>query len=67
MHSTGKTAIDIINEFGMSQITDPVALEALAQQVVDLHPEQVKNYRDGNKICLVFVGTAKIKMSDGKG
>lgn len=66
MHSTGKTAIDIINEFGMSQITDPVALEALAQQVVDLHPEQVKNYRDGNKNLFgFFVGTA-IKMSDGK-
>jgi aspartyl-tRNA(Asn)/glutamyl-tRNA(Gln) amidotransferase subunit B len=62
---TSKSPKAIIAEQGMSQITDPKAVEKIVQSVIDASPGQVEQYRSGkNKLFGFFVGQV---MKESKG
>ena len=66
MCETGETAQNIINEKGLSQISDEVELEKLVDNVISSNPENVEKYKNGkDKLFGFFVGEA-MKLSKGK-
>ena len=57
---------EIIAKRGLKQITDSSAIEALVAEVIERHPEQVQQYRDGNQKVLGFFVGQVMKASQGK-
>ena len=57
MMQTGKAASKIVEEKGLSQISDEGAIKEICQKVVDANPNQVAAYK-GGKVQLFgfFVG-----------
>jgi aspartyl-tRNA(Asn)/glutamyl-tRNA(Gln) amidotransferase subunit B len=65
MWETGKSPKKIVESKGLSQISDPSAVQAIVDKVVSSHPEQLKQYQDGkNKLFGFFVGQV---MKESKG
>ncbi len=56
----------IIEMRGLKQVTDTGALEALVEQVISAHPEQVAQYRGGKTKVLGFLVGQVMKGSSGK-
>ena len=57
MWHEGKRAIDIIEEKGLKQISDPSAIEAVVQKVIEVNSDKVTEYRSGkDKLFGFFVG-----------
>ena len=66
MCETGESANNIINEKGLSQISDEGELEKLVDNVISSNPENVEKYKNGkDKLFGFFVGEA-MKLSKGK-
>ena len=66
MCESGKGALDIIDEKGLSQISDENEIESLVDKVLNSNPENVKKYKNGkDKLFGFFVGEA-MKLSKGK-
>ena len=66
MCESGKGALDIIDEKGLSQISDENEIESLVDNVLNSYPENVKKYKNGkDKLFGFFVGEA-MKLSKGK-
>ncbi len=66
MCESGKGALEIIDEKGLSQISDENEIESLVDNVLNSNPENVKKYKNGkDKIFGFFVGEA-MKLSKGK-
>ena len=66
MCQTGASANNIINEKGLSQISDEGELEKLVENVISSNPENVEKYKNGkDKLFGFFVGEA-MKLSKGK-
>ena len=66
MCETGETAQKIINEKGLSQISDKSELKILVESVLSSNPENVEKYKNGkDKLFSFFVGEA-MKLSKGK-
>lgn len=66
MWKTKKSPKAIIAEQGMSQITDPSAIEKIVMEIVNANPGQVEQYRSGkNKLFGFFVGQV-MKASKGQ-
>ncbi len=66
MWETGKSADDIINEQGLTQVTDTSAITAVIEKVMQDCPEQLADYRSGkDKLFGFFVGQV-MKASGGK-
>ncbi len=66
MCESGKGALDIIDEKGLSQISDENEIESLVDIVLNSNPENVKKYKNGkDKLFGFFVGEA-MKLSKGK-
>ncbi len=66
MCESGKGALEIIDEKGLSQISDKNEIEGLVDNVLNSNPENVKKYKNGkNKLFGFFVGEA-MKLSKGK-
>ncbi len=66
MADTGKDPAAIVEEKGLTQITDTGAIEAAIDQVIADSPEQVEQFRSGNeKIAGWFVGQV-MKSTGGK-
>ena len=63
---TGKTPEQIVNEKGLSQITDASEIEAVVDRVVDENAGPVQNYRDGTKKALGFLVGQVMKATKGK-
>ena len=63
----GNVSVDeLIERQGLKQITDTGAIEALVDEVIANHPEQVQQFKDGNaKVIGFFVGKI-MKASQGK-
>ncbi len=60
------TVDELIEQQGLKQITDSGAIEALVDDVIAQHPEQVQQFKDGNaKVIGFFVGKI-MKASQGK-
>lgn len=56
----------IVDREGLAQITDPAAIEAIVQEVIDANPKQVEQFKSGNqKIKGFFVGQV-MKATEGK-
>jgi aspartyl-tRNA(Asn)/glutamyl-tRNA(Gln) amidotransferase subunit B len=57
MIKTGKDPEEIVKDKGLTQINDPGALETLAQEIIEAHPQEVANYKAGKtKVMGFFVG-----------
>ncbi|MDE3170993.1 MAG: Asp-tRNA(Asn)/Glu-tRNA(Gln) amidotransferase subunit GatB [Acidobacteriota bacterium] len=57
MFETGKSAAEVIAAEGLSQISDPGAIERIARDVVQKNPRNVAKYRSGNEgVFKFFVG-----------
>jgi aspartyl-tRNA(Asn)/glutamyl-tRNA(Gln) amidotransferase subunit B len=57
MHSTRRTAAEIVEERGLVQISDQDALASIVEEIIDANPEQVARYREGKGSLLQwFVG-----------
>ncbi|MDE0537271.1 MAG: Asp-tRNA(Asn)/Glu-tRNA(Gln) amidotransferase subunit GatB [Rhodospirillales bacterium] len=66
MIADGGDPADIVEEKGLVQITDTVAIEAEVDKVIAGNPGQVQEYRDGNqKVVGWFVGQV-MKATGGK-
>ena len=66
MCESGKGALEIIDETGLSQISDENEIESLVDNVLNSNPENVKKYKNGkDKLFGFFVGEA-MKLSKGK-
>ena len=66
MCESGKGALEIIEEKGLSQISDENEIESLVDNVLNSNPENVKKYKNGkDKLFGFFVGEA-MKLSKGK-
>uniref|UniRef100_A0A3Q3IJA9 Glutamyl-tRNA(Gln) amidotransferase subunit B, mitochondrial n=1 Tax=Monopterus albus TaxID=43700 RepID=A0A3Q3IJA9_MONAL len=52
MWSSGKTALQIIQEQDLGLISDTAQLHSICQKVVDSHPDEVHAIRNGNKKVL---------------
>ena len=66
MYESGKGALEIIDEKGLSQISDENEIESLVDNVLNSNPENVKKYKNGkDKLFGFFVGEA-MKLSKGK-
>jgi aspartyl-tRNA(Asn)/glutamyl-tRNA(Gln) amidotransferase subunit B len=51
------SAADLATELGMSQVTDPTAIEAVCAKIVEQSPKQVEQYRSGKTgVFGFFVG-----------
>ena len=66
MCESGKGALEIIDEKGLSQISDENEIESLVDNVLNSNPENVKKYKNGkDKLFGFFVGET-MKLSKGK-
>ena len=66
MCESGKGALEIIDEKGLSQISDENEIDSLVDNVLNSNPENVKKYKNGkDKLFGFFVGEA-MKLSKGK-
>jgi len=66
MLETGKSAIAIVDEKGLRQVTDTGAIDAVIAQVMEANPDKVAEYRSGkDKLFGFFVGQV-MKASQGK-
>ncbi len=66
MCESGKGALEIIDEKGLTQISDENEIESLVDNVLNSNPENVKKYKNGkDKLFGFFVGEA-MKLSKGK-
>jgi len=66
MLQTGKAATKIVEEKGLSQITDESAIKELVQKVVDANPQQVEAYRNGKTNLLGFFVGQIMKETKGR-
>ena len=63
---TGKMPKDIVQEKGLSQITDTSEIEAIVMQVVEEHPGPAQDYRDGKKKAIGFLVGQVMRATRGK-
>jgi len=66
MMQTGKAASKIVEEKGLSQISDEGAIKAIVQKVVDANPAQVEAYRNGKTNLLGFFVGQIMKETKGR-
>lgn len=66
MWTSGKSAIEIVKEKGLEQVSDTGALEKICEDVIAAHPEMVEQFKAGKeKVFGSFVGQV-MKASQGK-
>ncbi len=66
MVSSGKAAEEIVQEKGMTQISDQSELENIVSQILNAHPDEIERYKAGDqKLMGFFVGQA-MKETKGK-
>lgn len=66
MYTTGKSAVEIVQEKGLRQISDEGALLAAIEQILAAHPNEVRDYRGGrDKLLGFFVGQV-MRATQGK-
>jgi aspartyl-tRNA(Asn)/glutamyl-tRNA(Gln) amidotransferase subunit B len=66
MFGSGNSASTIVREKGMTQLSDPAALEALCDKVIAAHPKPVADFRAGHTASLNFLKGQVMKLSQGK-
>jgi aspartyl-tRNA(Asn)/glutamyl-tRNA(Gln) amidotransferase subunit B len=66
MYASGESAAKIIEREGLTQISDPAAIERIARTVVEAHPELVAQYRSGEEKVLGFFVGQVMKATKGQ-
>ena len=66
MFETGESALDIVEELGLRQVTDSSAIESVIDGIIVANPSQVEQFQSGNqKVIGWFVGQV-MKETQGK-
>jgi len=66
MYDSGEPAAKIIEREGLTQISDPAAIEGIARTVVEAHPDLVAQYRSGEEKVLGFFVGQVMKATQGQ-
>ncbi len=66
MLETGRGAAEIVEEEGLTQVSDEGRLRGWIEEVVEAHPGEVERYRDGEDRLLGFFVGQVMKRSAGK-
>ena len=66
MMKDGKKASQIVEERGLSQITDTSAIKEIVQKVIDSNPDQVTAYKNGKVQLLGFFVGQVMKETKGR-
>ncbi len=66
MFNTGKQATDLINERGLSQITDTHEIEETVSQVLTANPQALTDYKAGKGQALKFLVGQVMKATRGR-
>jgi len=66
MFKTGKDSSDIINERGLSQISDTREIEEAVGQVITANPKPVADFRAGKEQALKFLVGQVMKVTKGR-
>ncbi len=66
MYEERKDPRKVIEERGLSQISDDSALEEIAEQIVEQNPKPVQDYRDGKKKAMGFLVGQMMKATKGQ-
>ena len=66
MFTTGKNAAAIVEEKGLSQVSDTGAIEVLADEVIAANPGPAADYKSGKASALNFLKGQLMKLSKGK-
>ncbi|MFC1539551.1 Asp-tRNA(Asn)/Glu-tRNA(Gln) amidotransferase GatCAB subunit B, partial [Candidatus Latescibacterota bacterium] len=75
--SIGKTVFDemaangtepekIVEQKGLTQISDKSKLQKIASEIIELHPDEVAKYKSGKKQLLSFFVGQVMKITQGK-
>ena len=64
---TGKPPAQIVQDKGLSQVSDESALEAVVDAVIARNPGEVEKYKGGKKALLGFFVGQAMKELRGKG
>ncbi len=66
MYASGDPAAEIIEREGLSQISDPAAIEAVVRSLVDARPDLAAQYRSGDEKVLGFFVGQVMKATKGQ-
>jgi aspartyl-tRNA(Asn)/glutamyl-tRNA(Gln) amidotransferase subunit B len=66
MCATGKGAAAIVEERGLSQVSDQSAIDAVIDEVISASPQQLAQYRAGKETLFGFFVGQVMKASKGK-
>ena len=66
MYQTQKSAVSIVDEKGLKQITDSSAIEKIVAEVLQANPSQVEEFKGGKEKVLGFLVGQVMKASKGK-
>ncbi|MGD9143083.1 MAG: Asp-tRNA(Asn)/Glu-tRNA(Gln) amidotransferase subunit GatB [Dehalococcoidia bacterium] len=66
MYNSGKNAKEIIEERGLSQISDTAELEKIASEVINSNAQPVADYRAGKETALKFLVGQVMKATRGQ-
>jgi aspartyl-tRNA(Asn)/glutamyl-tRNA(Gln) amidotransferase subunit B len=66
MFETGKTALEIISERSLSQVSDAEQVAAWVRQVLQQNPEQVHAYQNGKRNIMRWLFGQVMQIADGR-
>src|SRR5947208_4157504 len=66
MFASGKSAVAIVREKGIEQLSDLSAIEKLCDEVIAANPKPVADFKAGNAASLNFLKGQVMKLSKGK-
>ncbi len=67
MAKSGQNPIDIVEERGLKQISDPNILLPIIDEVISKNPQNVEKYKNGNKKLFGFFVGQVLKATKGRG
>jgi aspartyl-tRNA(Asn)/glutamyl-tRNA(Gln) amidotransferase subunit B len=66
LYASGKTPAQIVQEKGLTQVSDEGSLVAMIEEVLARHPSQVAQFKEGKQQVLGFLVGQVMKTSGGK-
>lgn len=66
MYKSGRPADEVINDMGGGQVSDEVAIQAMAKQAVEANPKQLEQYKAGKTSLFGFFVGQVMKASQGR-
>ena len=66
MYHSGKSAKEIVAEKGLTQITDPLAIVNIVDQILQSNADQVEQYKNGKEKVFGFLVGQVMKKTKGQ-